>query len=53
MENHEFNTIQVADGHGNGTLCRLYGRAGRFPAIIVLQKGFGLTQHIHNVVERL
>jgi carboxymethylenebutenolidase len=53
MKNHEFNTIPVADGTEMGLYVAFPEGQGSFPAIIVLQEGFGLTQHIRNVAERL
>lgn len=53
MTNHEFNTVAVADGTEMGLYVAFPEGQGSFPAIIVLQEGFGLTQHIRNVAERL
>jgi carboxymethylenebutenolidase len=53
MQNHAFNTLQVADGTRMELYVAFPEGTGTHPAIIVLQEGFGLTQHIRNVAERL
>lgn len=53
MKNHAFNTIQVADGSELELYVAFPEGQGDYPAIIVLQEGFGLTQHIRNIAERL
>jgi carboxymethylenebutenolidase len=53
MTNHEFNTVPVADGTEMGLYVAFPESQGSFPALIVLQEGFGLTQHIRSVAECL
>ena len=53
ITNHEFNTVPVADGSEMGLYVAFPEGQGSFPAIIVLQEGFGLTRHIRNIAERL
>ncbi len=53
MNNHAFNTLQVADGSPMELYVAFPEEKGNYPALIVLQEGFGLTQHIRNVAERL
>ena len=52
MNNHEFNTIQVADG----TEMELYAVFPEghetVPALIVIQEAFGVNHHIRDVAER-
>ncbi len=53
MKNHEFNTIQVADGSEMELYAAFPDGQGDYPAIIVLQEAFGVTRHIRSVVDRL
>lgn len=52
-KNHEFNSVPVVDGTEMGLYVAFPEGRGSFPAIIVLHEGFGLTEHIRNVAERL
>ena len=52
MNNHEFNTIPVADGTEIELYVAIPEGEGPFPAIIVLQEAFGVNHHIRNVAER-
>lgn len=51
MTNHDFITLSVQDKEMDAYIALPEGE-GTFPAIILLQEAFGVTQHIRNVAER-
>ncbi|WP_210486111.1 dienelactone hydrolase family protein [Rufibacter aurantiacus] len=53
MTNHDFITLQVADGTPMEAYVVLPEGAGPFPAIIVLQEAFGVNGHIRSIADRL
>jgi carboxymethylenebutenolidase len=53
MTNHEFNTVQAADGTEIDLYVAIPEGDGNFPALIVIQEAFGVNHHIRNVCERL
>jgi carboxymethylenebutenolidase len=52
MTNHDFITLSV-EGEEMDAYIALPVGEGTFPAIILLQEAFGVTQHIRNIAERL
>ena len=52
MNNHEFNTIQVADGTEMELYAAFPDGNKNVPALIVVQEAFGVNQHIRDVAER-
>ena len=52
MNNHTFNTIQIADGTEMDIYIAFPEGQGNYPAIIVLQEAFGVNHHIRNMAER-
>jgi carboxymethylenebutenolidase len=53
MNNHDFNTIELADGTPMDLFVAFPDAVNNYPAIIVLQEAFGVNHHIRNVCERL
>jgi carboxymethylenebutenolidase len=52
MINHEFNTVPVADGSEIDIYVAFPEGPGDYPALFVLQEGFGVNHHIRNMAER-
>ncbi len=52
MNNHDFNTAQVADGTEVDIYTAIPDGEGLFPGLIVIQEAFGVNHHIRNVCER-
>jgi carboxymethylenebutenolidase len=53
MTNHDFNPVAVADGTEMDLYVAVPDGPGPYPAILVLQEGFGVNHHIRSVAERL
>jgi dienelactone hydrolase len=51
MNNHEFNKIKVADGSEIDLYAAFPTRRGSFPALIILQETFGISDHLCAVAE--
>jgi len=51
MINHEFNKIKVADGSEIDLYAAFPDRSGNFPAVIILQETFGISEHLSDVAE--
>ena len=52
MNNHEFNTVKVADGTEIDLYVAVPEGEGNFPGLIVIQEAFGVNGHIRKVCER-
>ena len=52
MNNHDFNTVSVADGTEIDIYTSIPEGEGLFPSLIVIQEAFGVNHHIRNVCER-
>ena len=53
MKNHDFQTINVADGSEMDAYIAFPEGDGKFPAVILFQEAYGVNNHIRNVAERL
>jgi carboxymethylenebutenolidase len=51
MINHDFNKVKVADGSEIDLYAAFPDRCGNFPAVIVLQEAFGISDHLRDVAE--
>jgi carboxymethylenebutenolidase len=51
MINHKFNKVKVADGSEIDLYAAFPDRRGNFPAAILLQETFGISEHLRDVAE--
>jgi carboxymethylenebutenolidase len=51
MINHEFNKVKITDGSEIDLYAAFPDRQGNFPAVIVLQETFGMSEHLRDVAE--
>ncbi len=51
MINHEFNKVKVADGSEINLYAAFPDRRGNFPALIILQEAFGISEPMRAVAE--
>ena len=52
MINHEFNKVKIADGSEIDLYAAFPDRCGNFPAVIILQETFGISEHLRDVAEK-
>jgi len=52
MINHEFNKVKVADGSEIDLYAAFPDRQGDFPAVIILQEAFGISEPMRDVAEK-
>jgi carboxymethylenebutenolidase len=52
MNNHEFNTIQLADGTEMELYAAFPEGSENVPSLLVIQEAFGVNHHIRDVAER-
>jgi dienelactone hydrolase len=51
MINHEFNKVKVIDGSEIDLYAAFPDRRGNFPAVIILQEAYGISEHLRDVAE--
>jgi carboxymethylenebutenolidase len=52
MTNHEFNKVKIADGSEIDLYAAFPDRRGNFPAVILLQEAFGISEYLRDVAEK-
>ncbi|MDB5088495.1 MAG: hypothetical protein JWR09_2489 [Mucilaginibacter sp.] len=52
MTNHEFNKVKVADGSEIDLYAAFPDRRSNFPAVIILQEAFGISEPMRDVAEK-
>jgi carboxymethylenebutenolidase len=52
MINHEFNKVKVADGSEIDLYAAFPDHRGNFPAVIILQEAFGISEHLRDIAEK-